>query len=388
MQITSVSRWLMIASIATALLPTPRSPMISSRWPRPTFVIESIALTPVMSGSFTGWRSTTPGALNSSGRLSLVSIVPAPSSGLPSGSTTRPSRASPTGMLTTWPVRRRGPPSLPACHSPKRATPTLSSSRLNAMPTTPCSNSSRSSAMQFSRPCTRAMPSPIWRTLPTSERSVWTSYCSIRDLRIEVISSGRSFTWRSLLWRCGGRNAKPGCLPAHELVTEGLEPAFHARVDAHRAGLEDDAADQVRIDLPRRFDRAARRLLDLAQDGARLLVRELDRGRQLDVEPALLGRHERVQLLLDLLELAGTAFLDSQQDEVAHELVRAAQDLLDDARLLARVELRVGERAAELGHGRQRGDEVAQLLVGDGEPLLLARGLEEGARVHAVGDGH
>ena len=93
MQTTSVSRWLMIASIATAVLPVPRSPMISSRWPRPTFVIESIALTPVWSGSFTGWRSITPGALNSSGRRSDDSIGPAPSSGLPSGSTTRPSRA-------------------------------------------------------------------------------------------------------------------------------------------------------------------------------------------------------------------------------------------------------------------------------------------------------
>src|SRR5918996_6007189 len=386
MQMTSSPFWLRIVSTRIAVFPVERSPMISSRWPRPTFVIESIALIPVWSGSFTGWRAITPGALNSSWRRSSDSIGGPPSSGFPSGSTTRPSSPSPTGTLATSPVRRTGSPSLTSSHSPKRATPTLSSSRLKAMPTTPCSNSSSSSATQFSSPCTRAMPSPIWRTLPTSERSVWTSYCSIRDLRIEVISSGRSFTWRSLLWRCGGRNAKPGCLPAHELVPEGLEPAFHARVDAHRAGLEDDAADQVRIDLPRRFDRAARRLLDLAQDGARLLVRELDRGRQLDVEPALLGRHERVQLLLDLLELAGTAFLDSQQDEVAHELVRAAQDLLDDARLLARVELRVGERAAELGHGRQRGDEVAQLLVGDGEPLLLARGLEEGARVHAVGD--
>ena len=89
----------MIVSIATAVLPVPRSPMISSRWPRPTFVIESIALTPVWSGSFTGWRSTTPGALNSSGRRSLDSIGPPPSSGLPSGSTTRPSRPSPTGTL-------------------------------------------------------------------------------------------------------------------------------------------------------------------------------------------------------------------------------------------------------------------------------------------------
>ena len=43
------------------------------------------------------------------------------------------------------------------------------------------------------RPWTRAMPSPTWRTLPTSERSVSTSNSLIRSLRIEVISSGRSF---------------------------------------------------------------------------------------------------------------------------------------------------------------------------------------------------
>ncbi len=85
-------------------MPVERSPMISSRWPRPTFVIESIALMPVCSGSFTGWRSTTPGALNSSGRVSSVLIGPAPSSGRPSGSTTRPSSASPTGTLATRPV--------------------------------------------------------------------------------------------------------------------------------------------------------------------------------------------------------------------------------------------------------------------------------------------
>jgi hypothetical protein len=36
--------WLMIASIATAVLPVWRSPMISSRWPRPTGTIASTAL--------------------------------------------------------------------------------------------------------------------------------------------------------------------------------------------------------------------------------------------------------------------------------------------------------------------------------------------------------
>ena len=59
----------MIVSSAIAVLPVWRSPMISSRWPRPIGIIESIALMPVCIGSSTGWRWTTPGALNSAGRV-------------------------------------------------------------------------------------------------------------------------------------------------------------------------------------------------------------------------------------------------------------------------------------------------------------------------------
>ena len=59
---TPVPFWLMIVSIAMAVLPVPRSPMISSRCPRPIGIIESIALMPVCSGSFTGWRTMMPGA--------------------------------------------------------------------------------------------------------------------------------------------------------------------------------------------------------------------------------------------------------------------------------------------------------------------------------------
>jgi len=36
--------WLMMVSIAIAVLPVWRSPMISSRWPRPTGIIESTDL--------------------------------------------------------------------------------------------------------------------------------------------------------------------------------------------------------------------------------------------------------------------------------------------------------------------------------------------------------
>ena len=46
--------------------------MISSRWPRPIGTIASIAFSPVCSGSLTGWRSTTPGAMRSIGANCFV----------------------------------------------------------------------------------------------------------------------------------------------------------------------------------------------------------------------------------------------------------------------------------------------------------------------------
>jgi hypothetical protein len=87
--VAQFSRWLMIASMATALLPVWRSPMISWRWPRPMAVMASTALMPVCSGSPTGWRCTTVGACSSRMRRPSATISPLPSIGLPSGSTTR-----------------------------------------------------------------------------------------------------------------------------------------------------------------------------------------------------------------------------------------------------------------------------------------------------------
>src|SRR6201992_2233497 len=68
MQIRSLSLLLMIVSIAIAVLPVWRSPMISSRWPRRIGIIPSIAIRPVCTGSSTGWRWATPGALYSARR--------------------------------------------------------------------------------------------------------------------------------------------------------------------------------------------------------------------------------------------------------------------------------------------------------------------------------
>ena len=64
--VSQLAFWLMIVSIAMAVLPVWRSPMISWRWPRPIGVIASIALMPVCSGSCTLLRCITPGACSSS----------------------------------------------------------------------------------------------------------------------------------------------------------------------------------------------------------------------------------------------------------------------------------------------------------------------------------
>jgi hypothetical protein len=68
--------WLMMVSSAMAVLPVWRSPMISSRWPRPIGIMASMALMPVCIGSFTGCRSTTPGAMRSMGVELVVTMGP------------------------------------------------------------------------------------------------------------------------------------------------------------------------------------------------------------------------------------------------------------------------------------------------------------------------
>ena len=62
-----------MVSSAMAVLPVWRSPMSSSRWPRPMGIIVSMALMPVAMGSRTDWRSMTPGARRSTGRI-LVGV--------------------------------------------------------------------------------------------------------------------------------------------------------------------------------------------------------------------------------------------------------------------------------------------------------------------------
>src|SRR5688500_6802393 len=101
-------------------------------------------------------------------------------------------------------------------------------------------------------------------------------------------------------------------MAGRELVAQALDPAADARVDAERARLEDDPADQRRVDPARRLDRPPRGLLDLAGDRVSFLVGELVRGRQLDVEAPLRLRDEQVELAVDLLDLPGAPLLGDE----------------------------------------------------------------------------
>ena len=126
--------WLMIESIATAVLPVWRSPMISSRWPRPIGTIESIAFRPVCTGCDTDWRAITPGATFSMTSVIFALIGPLPSIGWPSALTTRPISSRPTGTSRMRPVHLTVSPSEMCSYSPRMTEPTESRSRFSARP--------------------------------------------------------------------------------------------------------------------------------------------------------------------------------------------------------------------------------------------------------------
>jgi hypothetical protein len=148
--------WLMMQSRQTAVLPVLRSPMTSSRWPRPTGIMLSTALMPNCSGSLTGWRAAMPGATMSTLREPDVRIAAPPSRALPSGSTTRPSISMPTGTSRMRPVALTVSPSRMRSVSPKSAAPTVSCSRFMVRPVTVLPlwvwNSRSSPAMTLPRP--------------------------------------------------------------------------------------------------------------------------------------------------------------------------------------------------------------------------------------------
>src|SRR3954471_2047165 len=366
----------MIVSTAIAVLPVWRSPMISSRWPRPIGIIASMAFRPVCSGSTTGWRWTTPGALNSAGRRSSLSIGPLPSSGLPSGSTMRPSRASPTGISMSSPVRLTVSPSTILSHSPKSTTPTLSDSRFSARPVTSWGSSSFSNDMQLSRPWTRQMPSATDRTVPTSVRSACpSSRPSIRLLRMDVISSGLI---------CSGMRVRAppvARLAAGDLSAKLFESVADGRVEDRVADAQHDAAENVGLDRRREVDLAVRLLGDAIPEVLDDLLVELDRRGHLHGQELVLLAPQLVVVAADAMDHGHPVLLEQQLEEVQEDRLRAVDRLVQALLLLLRREVRREEERGQRAVLVEGVDELGQLLADLVELVLVARDLEERSSV-------
>src|SRR5215207_1343669 len=374
MQIRSWSRLLMIVSIAIAVFPVWRSPMINSRWPRPIGIIESIAFSPVCIGSFTGWRWITPGALNSAGRVSEVLTSPLSSSGRPSGSTRRPSSSSPTGISSSRAVRLTVSPSTILSQSPKSTAPTLSSSRFSARPITSCGSSSISSAMQLSRPWTRAMPSPISSTVPTSERSAApASIPLMRSLRMLPISSGLISIWVRL----------PFLRRRGDVLSQFLQAVSEAGVEHHVADLHHQPAEDVVVDFAPQDDTLPGLLLDLIADLLGHTLVELDGAGHGHLELAVLPRPELLELPPDAEDHRHPVLLVEQLQEVDQLGVGALDRTPHPLALLRRGEVRTEQEDLQVAAVGDRVGELSQLLADRIELSLLLGRAEERLGIYA-----
>src|SRR3972149_1542711 len=110
MQIRPPPSWPPTVSRQIAVFPVKRSPMISSRWPRPIGIMASTALIPVCTGLFTLWRITTLGAMRSTGRALSDLMGPLPSSGWAPGAPGRAQGAPPDRAPDVLPVVLVGAP--------------------------------------------------------------------------------------------------------------------------------------------------------------------------------------------------------------------------------------------------------------------------------------
>src|SRR3954454_19082340 len=371
MQTRSLSRLLMIVSIATDVFPVWRSPMMSSRWPRPMGIIPSIDLSPVWTGVFTGWRSTTPGALNSAGRVSEALTSPLSSSGRPSGSTRRPRSSSPTGICSSLPVRLAVSPSTILSQSPNRTTPTLSSSRFNASPVTSWGSSSISSDMQLSRPCTRAMPSATERTVPTSARSAPSvSSPSMRSRRMLAISSGLISTFVYSLCRF------------RDFFSQSFQLVADARVQDHVANLQHDPPEHALVDIGLQLDRLPGLVLDLLPDRVDHVRRQLDGAGQPHVEVALLLGPHLVEPGADAEDRRHPVLLREQLEEVHQLRITPRDDARDPIALLRRREVRAEQKHLQIAVFGDRIRDLGKLVVHLVELALVAGDLEQSLGVY------
>src|SRR6185437_138760 len=360
----------MIVSTATAVLPVCRSPMMSSRWPRPTGTIESIDFRPVCTGCETFLRQITPGATFSITSVIFASIGPLPSIGWPSELTTRPMSSGPTGTSRMRPVHLTVSPSLMCSYSPSTTDPTESRSRLSARPNVLPGNSSISPCIALERPWMRQMPSVTDTTVPCVRTSAPVSRFWMRALMISLISEGLScmvvFLWLGAKLR------------AHR-----SELRLYRSVDHRVADGDARAADQARVDGDRRLDPAPEAPGERLREVSELGVGERQRRFDQRLGGGLGIVLQRFELRGDLGKHRNAARVDQHVHEVAPLRVKAVAGDRQQQRLAgADVEERIVERRGDLRVGDDLGAE-GQHLRPLGEAPFLPREPECGLGVRA-----
>src|SRR5579875_1670769 len=411
MHFTPVSRWFKMVSTAIVVLPVLRSPMMSSRWPRPIGVIESIAFTPVWSGWATGWRPTIPGACTSRRRVASVETGPLPSMGSPSAFTTLPSSASPTGTERIRPVAFTTCSSSRLSTSPSTTAPIVSSSRFSARPRVPSSNSSSSFTAARGSPDTRAMPSPTSTIRPicsaptspvnsaTCRRSAWVISSALMVSSAMSAPSGPLVATdvpvvapvvlprtaraarRPVRGALGPAEAEIRPAAGHDVLAQPVQPAARRRVQAQVPDLDVHPREQRRVDRDLQLDGRARQTGEpLREVPARLVVDLLAGADPGDPPPAGAGHllHQPVQRPH---QVAGPPTRDGVGGEAHGRGVRLGpEQVLDDGAPGGGREVAVGQRAAKLRRGVHDPGEPEELVL-DGLELGDGQLLQHGLRV-------
>src|SRR2546422_4776041 len=297
----------MMVSPATAVLPVWRSPMMSSRWPRPIGTMESIAFRPVCTGCETDFLHTTPGATFSITSVILAGIGPLPSIGWPSEFTTRPSSSGPTGTSRMRPVHFTVSPSVMCSYSPRITAPTESRSRLSARPKVFFGNSSISPCITSESPWMRQMPSVTVTTVPCVRTSA-------DSARFWILLRIRSLISDGLSCCMLGPLAPHAVLRIHSSALQRgghvFELAAHRAVDHLVAGRDAHAPDQLLVQGDVRLDPALQAPRDVRDEAGDLRVVQLEGGADLGFDDGLALVLEPDELRVDLWQQLETAVLD------------------------------------------------------------------------------
>ena len=222
--------------MAMVVLPVLRSPMISSRWPRPIGVIASMALMPVCSGSCTGLRPVMPGAWISMRRGSAPAMRALAVDGLAQRVDHAAEQGVADGHREDAPGGLDGLALLDAVDVAedrrRRSTPRRGSAPDRAVPS---SNSSSSLTAASGSPATRAMPSPTSRMRPT-----WSTHRDVEGLKPSRFLRERGGDVVAVLMVQLGHGSSSSI---SDPVLQLLEPVTDRAVDDRVADAGDDAAE-------------------------------------------------------------------------------------------------------------------------------------------------